>query len=114
MRSHSKLYDNNERLDALPSREQLLSGIQARDPLLQRAYSSQKKSMQSLQKLNNIMIPALKGGRRRCRQLPSKTHCKDPFSLAKNMVPNSKRMLPCIAFICFTLRRFVLLNLSKD
>ena len=45
------LYSNNK------NGEPLLSGIQACDPLLQRDYSSRKKSMESLQILNNIIIP---------------------------------------------------------
>ena len=38
VRSHSKLCDLNEHLDGLPSTESLLSGIQARDQVPQRAY----------------------------------------------------------------------------
>ena len=68
-------------------------------PWKSRKFINTKKSTQSLQKLNNIMIPALKRDRRGCRQLSSKTHCKHPFSLAENTVPNSKRMLPSHSFV---------------
>ena len=73
----------NEGLDALPSREPLLSD----NKHVTQFYSSQENQYKVYKKkIKNVMIPALKRGEDDVGSYLQK-HCKVPFSLKKNKVP---------------------------
>ena len=57
LRAYSKLCDRNEPSDGLPSCDPLLSGIQARDWVLQRACYPQHSSRYCLALLRHIITP---------------------------------------------------------